>query len=98
MPSTPAQKSRNHNWLWVVVVLLLGADIYLYWRQPGAAARTEPVSPDQSAKKAGRGGGNGAIPVVAARARRGNIGVYFSGLGSVTPIYSVTVKTRVDGQ
>jgi multidrug efflux system membrane fusion protein len=36
--------------------------------------------------------------VVATKARRGNIGVYFNGLGTVTPIYTVTVKSRVDGQ
>ena len=36
--------------------------------------------------------------MVAARAKRGDIGVYFTGLGAVTPIYTVTVKSRVDGQ
>jgi len=36
--------------------------------------------------------------VIATKARRGNIGVYFNGLGTVTPIYTVTVKSRVDGQ
>ena len=35
---------------------------------------------------------------MAVRAYRGNIGVYFTGLGAVTPIYTVTVKSRVDGQ
>ncbi len=29
---------------------------------------------------------------------KGNIGVYVTGLGAVTPIYTVTIKTRVDGQ
>ncbi len=37
-------------------------------------------------------------PVVAIKVHRGNIGVYKSGLGEVTPIYTVTVKSRVDGQ
>jgi membrane fusion protein, multidrug efflux system len=37
-------------------------------------------------------------PVVAVRAEKGDIGVYFTGLGTVTPIYTVTVKSRVDGQ
>jgi multidrug efflux system membrane fusion protein len=49
---------------------------------------------------AGKAGGRGpmATPVVAAKARKGDIGVYFTGLGAVTPIYTVTVKSRVDGQ
>jgi multidrug efflux system membrane fusion protein len=38
------------------------------------------------------------VPVVAARAIKGDIGVYLTGLGSITPMYSVTLKTRVDGQ
>ena len=39
-----------------------------------------------------------SIPVVAAVAHRGDIPVYFTGLGAVTPIYTVTIKTRVDGE
>jgi multidrug efflux system membrane fusion protein len=40
----------------------------------------------------------GAIPVVAVKAVRGNIGEYVTGMGNVTPIYTVTIKTRVDGE
>ena len=36
--------------------------------------------------------------MVVVRASKGNIGVYFTGLGAVTPIYTVTVKSRVDGE
>jgi multidrug efflux system membrane fusion protein len=38
------------------------------------------------------------IPVVGATSRKGDIGVYYSGLGAVTPLATVTVRTRVDGQ
>lgn len=38
------------------------------------------------------------MPVVATHVKRGDIGVYDAGLGTVTPIYTVTVKSRVDGQ
>lgn len=46
----------------------------------------------------GKGKTAAKVPVVAARAVRGDIGVYLTGLGSITPLYSVTIKTRVDGQ
>jgi multidrug efflux system membrane fusion protein len=39
-----------------------------------------------------------SIPVIAAVAHRGDIPVYYTGLGAVTPIYTVTIKTRVDGE
>jgi len=39
-----------------------------------------------------------ATPVTAATAHKGDIGVYFTGLGAVTPLYTVTVTSRVDGQ
>ena len=42
--------------------------------------------------------GPAPIPVVAATAYKGKIGVYFTGLGAVTPLYTVTVKTRVEGE
>jgi len=35
--------------------------------------------------------------VVAALARKGDIGVYYTGLGAVTPIYTVTVKSQISG-
>src|SRR5437879_495798 len=46
----------------------------------------------------GRAPGSPRIPVVAAAARTRDVGVYLSGLGSVTPLNMVTVRSRVDGE
>jgi multidrug efflux system membrane fusion protein len=39
-----------------------------------------------------------AVPVTAALAVSGSIDVYFTGLGTVTPLATITVKTRIDGE
>jgi multidrug efflux system membrane fusion protein len=84
------------RWVWLVVVLIVAAAVYFEW--PKIKEFTAAPQPPASTGK-GRGkGGGGVTPVVATRAHKGNINIYFTGLGAVTPIYTVTVKSRVDGQ
>lgn len=46
-----------------------------------------------------RGGGFGGMsPVGAAQAQRGDVPVYLSALGTVTPVATVTVRTQIAGQ
>jgi len=85
-------KPPRRRWLWlslaILLILALGA-CFLWWRV--AAAKSAAA-----AKAAAKG--PPPIPVVATTSHKGDIAVYYSGLGAVTPLATVTVRTRVDGQ
>lgn len=87
--SRPPAK-RKRWWAWLVVAALLAAGAYAYLstagKKPASAGKQGAAPPPRS------------VPVVAAPARKGEMGVFVTGLGAVTPLNTVTVKSRVDGQ
>ncbi len=89
----PEGRRSGWRWLWLPVLALLA---FAAWRY-GPKAETL-LAPAPTAAKSGKKGLSGAVPVVAAKARRGNIGVVITGLGSVTPIYTDVIKSVVSGQ
>jgi len=94
---SPAPRRRGRGWIWFLVFLGLAAAAYYMWSKRPAAPKAPANAP--AAKGAGGPGrGFGAIPVVAVKARKGDIGVYDDGLGAVTPINTVLVRSRVDGE
>jgi membrane fusion protein, multidrug efflux system len=93
--STPPRQSHGGWWILLIFVVAAAAG-FIYWRKTTGA--TASATSDAPSGKKGKGQGGDVTPVVGARARRGNIGVYDPGLGNVTPIYTDTIKSRVDGQ
>src|SRR3984885_5747940 len=93
-PKAPPPR-RRRLWIWILLLILLGAAGYYFWSK-----RQAPAPASASGKAGGQkgAGGGAAAPVDAAKAVKGNIGVYVTGLGAVTPIYTVTIHTRVDGE
>jgi membrane fusion protein, multidrug efflux system len=84
-------------WLRRTLLLLLlglvGAAAYYYY-----FGRTTVAQPPASRPWANAGGRGAPAPVAAVPAKSADIGVELSGLGTVTPVNSVAVKSRVDGQ
>jgi multidrug efflux system membrane fusion protein len=84
----PDVKEGSLSWVWILIIVavIAAAAVALYlWHAHSADA--------SAAQQAPRG-----VPVVTATARSGDMPVYLSGLGSVTPLATVTIHTRVDGQ
>jgi multidrug efflux system membrane fusion protein len=93
-----------------LAVLAAAAGGGWYWySQKAAADDAAKGAPDVSTKGAKGGSGKGgagkggfdpnrATPVAAVPARKGDISVTLSGLGTVTPLRTVTVRSRADGE
>ncbi len=103
-PQSPTVSKPSHSkrsrWWWLVLPVLLGAAVYIYSSGSKSSRSNAATKDPGSTKKGGKGGrgGDQTIPVVGTHAQKGDIGVYFNGLGAVTPLNTVTIKSRVDGQ
>jgi multidrug efflux system membrane fusion protein len=80
------------RWWWIGLVLLclLGGGAYLLLVKLG------DVQPP--AHKRGSDSPDKPLPVAVATARQSDVDVYLAGLGTVTPLNTVIVKSRVDGE
>jgi membrane fusion protein, multidrug efflux system len=91
LPESMARgRSRwRRAWIWLVLLLLAAGGAYYLYQPAGDAPQRlsrrgiDPTRP---------------TPVVAAAAKTGDINVYLNGLGTVTPLRTVTVRSRVDGE
>ncbi len=90
MPKRPRGAFSRHGWIFLLVIIIVGAVIYAYF--PKGENKRPPVA------KPGAGPLLRTVPVVAVPAKEGEMKIYLNGLGSVTPLNTVTVKSRVDGQ
>ncbi|HYR73283.1 MAG TPA: MdtA/MuxA family multidrug efflux RND transporter periplasmic adaptor subunit [Candidatus Acidoferrum sp.] len=74
---------------WVICLILVGLLVAGAYYAVARPKRVQPAAP---------AAGPRPVPVVTVAARSGDLGVYLTGLGSVTPLSIVTVRSRVDGQ
>jgi membrane fusion protein, multidrug efflux system len=95
---TRASPSKSRWWLWVLLLGVVAVGFWYFRNSRGGSQAADSAAPAANKGRGGPGAGNFTVPVVVATAQRGDLPVYFNGLGTVTAFNTVTVRSRVDGQ
>lgn len=86
-PAKQPSKRPMTRWAWLVVLFsVLVGGWFLFNQHQTARSSVRASAPQRS------------VPVFAAGAHTGDIGVYIDAIGTVTPVYTVSVTSRVQGQ
>src|SRR6185369_249938 len=78
-------------WFWFILLCLVAGGAFAVWNK-----QQLPAAP--ASGKSGTRAASLPTPVSVAPVRTGGMNLYLTGLGSVIPLNTVTVKSRVDGQ
>jgi len=98
-PDDEPHSTRRRWWPWVLAVALVVVGAYFLARHnSGGKDGAGQAKDGKGDGGAGAGAGGRPVPVLAATAVTKDVGVYLTGLGTVAPLNTVTVKSRVDGQ
>jgi len=89
--SREPEPEKHHRWLaWVILALIVVAAGYWMYHQHVASL--------EAANQARAAMHNQKVPITTTTVRKGDIGVYVEGLGTVTPVNTATITSRVQGQ
>jgi membrane fusion protein, multidrug efflux system len=88
-PTAPQVSRFGTSLRWrALLIFLFSASVVFLWFRPMLGHTTQgnssPAAP--------------AVSIATASAKMGNVGVYLNALGTVTPVYTVAVTSRVSGQ
>ncbi len=97
-PPPAPRTGRRAVWITLLVLALLAAGGGWWWWQSREQAASPAAAPPGTQGARRPGGPPDAIPVGVATAKLGDIPLRLDGLGTVTPLRTVTVRSRVEGQ
>src|ERR1700683_2430448 len=88
-PVAEGPPGKSHAWVWILIILAVVGIGYFLYRQRQAMEAKENFGMQMKPP---------SVPVVTDVAKTGDIGVYVQALGTVTPVATVSVTSRVQGQ
>jgi len=88
--SLPELKPKHRIWVWLVVLLVFGLAFWWVWHRSSSSSAAPAAM--------GRGAFGGPVTVTTSTASQGQIGVYLSAIGTVTPVYTASIVSQVTGQ
>jgi multidrug efflux system membrane fusion protein len=74
--------------VWLVILLIFGIGFYLVWHHQSDPSKSAP---------AGRRAAGGTVTLTVANAKEGDLGVYLDAIGTVTPVYTASITSQVNG-
>ncbi len=103
------QAQRRHKWYWLAAAVLVALTFFLVHRftansdntkasTAGGAGKGGSAAGGSGAGGAGGRGAQGPAAITVGDSHTGNINVYNDALGTVTPVYTVTVYSQVTGR
>ena len=75
--------------VWIALLLIFGVAFLLILRHHDDTTK--------AAASRGRGAGGGPVSLTTATAKQGNLGVYLDAIGTVTPVYTASITSQVNG-
>jgi multidrug efflux system membrane fusion protein len=88
LPAPPAPQHKGLRIIvWIVLLLIFAGGFLLVFRHHEDATKSA-----KSAK-----GGGGPVALTTTTAQKGDIGVYLDAIGTVTPVYTASITSQVNG-
>ncbi len=96
--STETTKPQNKGIraiVWIALLVFFAAGFFLVLRSHDTGQKTGPGGGGGGGRRGGAGGG--PVVVTSATAKKGNIGVFVDAIGTVTPVYTASITSQVNG-
>ena len=97
--SAPAAEPTRHKGVrvivWLAVLLVFGVGFFLVLRHQDDTKKAPAGGAGGGGRRGGAGGG--PVTLTTATAKQGDIGVYIDSIGTVTPVYTSSITSQVNG-